>query len=88
MDKVHIYVFLQTSHVVFQTLNLLGGKRIDTDANAIHYLIDNGADIRQKDAFGLTALHHAALRGDEIACEQLLMYASKTESLVNVRRVS
>ncbi|XP_052810784.1 transient receptor potential cation channel subfamily A member 1 homolog isoform X1 [Mya arenaria] len=69
------------------TLVKLGGKKIDTDANAIHFLVESGADIRQKDAYGMTALHHAALRGDEVACEQLLLYNTDKQSLVHVKDV-
>lgn len=57
---------------------------IDVDASSIHYLIDHGADITHKDEYGLTALHHAALRGDEVACEQLLYYATAEFPLVDV----
>lgn len=64
--------------------SLLGGKQIDPDASAIHYLLDNGADITHQDDYGLTALHHAALRGDEVACQQLLLYATAEHPLVNV----
>ncbi|XP_053397533.1 transient receptor potential cation channel subfamily A member 1 homolog isoform X2 [Mercenaria mercenaria] len=66
---------------------LLGGRQIDPDATAIHYLIDHGADVTHQDDYGLTALHHAALRGDEVACQQLLMYATEEMPLVNAKDI-
>ncbi|KAH3739971.1 hypothetical protein DPMN_046663 [Dreissena polymorpha] len=58
-------------------MDILGGKKIDTDAQAIHFLISHGANVAHKDAYHMTPLHHAALRGDEVACEQLLIYAKQ-----------
>lgn len=72
------------STFLLQSPSLIGGKMIDVDASSIHYLIEHGADIHHKDEYGLTALHHAALRGDEIGCQQLLLYATEEEPLVNV----
>lgn len=65
----------------------IGGKQIDPDASAIHFLIQNDADITHQDDYGLTALHHAALRGDEVACQQLLLYATEDKPLVNAKDI-
>merc|ERR1719458_892995 len=42
-----------------------------TDAVLI-YLIDHGADVNARDKYKLTALHHAAIRGNKSAAERLL----------------
>lgn len=60
-------------------------KRMDPEAACIHYLISNGASIKQGDDYKQTPLHHAALRGDEVACEQLLIYQTPELMLVNIK---
>ena len=57
---------------------------MDPEASCIHFLISHGACITQRDDYKQTPLHHAALRGDEVACEQLLIYQTPERSLVNV----
>ena len=42
-----------------------------TDAVLI-FLIDHGADVNARDKYKLTALHHAAIRGNKSAAERLL----------------
>ena len=57
---------------------------MDPEAACIHYLITKGANISQGDDYKQTPLHHAALRGDEVACEQLLIYQTTEVPLVHV----
>ena len=76
--------YLELISYSFYFQSLYGGKQIDPDATAIHYLIEHGADITHQDDYGLTALHHAALRGDEVACQQLLLHATEEMPLIHV----
>ncbi|XP_060585014.1 transient receptor potential cation channel subfamily A member 1 homolog isoform X3 [Ruditapes philippinarum] len=68
-------------------VSLYGGRQIDPDASAIHYLIQHGAVITHQDDYGLTALHHAALRGDEVACQQLLLHATEEMPLIHAKDI-
>lgn len=38
----------------------------------LDYLLVHGARVNQKDYYGLTALHHAALRGNTAAAQTLI----------------
>lgn len=43
------------------------------DNSVILYLVDSGANVNYQDIYGCTPLHFAAMRGNEIACKELLM---------------
>lgn len=43
-------------------------------SSVIHFLIKRGADINERDTYGQTALHYAAMRGNEVAVKELLSY--------------
>ena len=50
---------------------------LQAQSTAIHYLIDRGADINVRDIYGQTPLHYSAMRGNELACTDLLTYKGK-----------
>ncbi|KAL4233751.1 hypothetical protein ACF0H5_008431 [Mactra antiquata] len=52
-------------------------------SSVIHYLINKGADINERDIYGQTPLHYACMRGNEIACKELLNYPSLTLEAVD-----
>ncbi|XP_078341797.1 transient receptor potential cation channel subfamily A member 1 homolog isoform X2 [Crassostrea virginica] len=45
-----------------------------TQANVITFLVKNGADLNRADKYGLTPLHYAAMRGNELATKELLQF--------------
>nr|XP_022289772.1 transient receptor potential cation channel subfamily A member 1 homolog isoform X3 [Crassostrea virginica] len=45
-----------------------------TQANVITFLVKNGADLNRGDKYGLTPLHYAAMRGNELATKELLQF--------------
>ncbi|KAL4233750.1 hypothetical protein ACF0H5_008430 [Mactra antiquata] len=52
-------------------------------SSVIHYLINKHADINERDIYGQTPLHYACMRGNEIACKELLNYPSLTLEAVD-----
>ena len=53
---------------LLKVIKLVEGK-VD---EVVDYLIDNGADINAQDKYGMTALHHTAIRGNRKALQRLL----------------
>lgn len=51
----------------------------DPDGSIVRYLISKGANINATDIFGQTPLHFAAMRGNEVACSNLLFFKDKIE---------
>lgn len=47
-------------------------EKLNTTQQTMNLLIENGANVNAKDKYNLTALHHAAIRGNETAIECLL----------------
>lgn len=52
----------------------LGGDLADGGDPVVRYLISAGADINSQDKYGLTPLHFAAMRGNEVATKELLRF--------------
>ena len=50
---------------------------IQAQSTSIHFLIDRRADINIRDIYGQTPLHYAAMRGNEMACTDLLSYKTR-----------
>ncbi|XP_037083097.1 transient receptor potential cation channel subfamily A member 1 homolog isoform X2 [Pollicipes pollicipes] len=44
----------------------------EQEETVIQVLVANGADVNAKDMYGLTSLHYAAMRGNDLAAQQLL----------------
>ena len=65
--------------MLFQPLNGSAPPSYAQDSDAtdpvVDFLVSNGADINQEDKYGLTPLHYAAMRGNELAMKQLLSYS-------------
>lgn len=55
-----------------QTLLTVVKKVEDQVDAAVEYLISLGADINAKDKYGMTPLHHTAIRGNKMALQRLL----------------
>lgn len=58
----------QTNHSLLTVVKKVEDK---VDA-AVEYLISLGADINAKDKYGMTPLHHTAIRGNKMALQRLL----------------
>jgi len=48
-------------------------------SSVIHYLIRNHAEINGVDMYGQTPLHYACMRGNEVACQELLTYNNQLD---------
>lgn len=53
-------------------------------SSVIHYLIRQNADINVQDIYWQTPLHYACMRGNEVACQELLSYKNKVNLEVNI----
>ena len=42
------------------------------DNSVIIYLVERGANVNMADIYGSTPLHFAAMRGNEVACRELM----------------
>ncbi|KAI8752888.1 transient receptor potential cation channel subfamily A member 1 [Biomphalaria glabrata] len=71
------------SEQVLQKIDMNGGpvqpdlQERDPDGSIVRYLISKGANINATDIFGQTPLHFAAMRGNEVACSNLLFFKDK-----------
>ena len=47
---------------------------LEAQSSVIDYLIKQGSDVNVRDIYGQTPLHYACMRGNEVACRELLKY--------------
>ena len=49
-------------------------EELQAQSSVIAYLVKMGSDLNVRDQYGQTPLHYACMRGNEVACGELLNY--------------
>lgn len=52
----------------------LSAEELASSDQVTTFLVKNGADLNRGDKYGLTPLHYAAMRGNELATKELLQF--------------